>query len=138
MKIPKINSINFGLPWIATGVFIGAVIPVILWFIFGKLFWGFIVAGGIILLAFKIVFIIEMEQDNGKVPHYEKDLKDRIPFDENKQYAVIKSSICTGEKLAGFKDKETGHFTEVMIIRNAADEERFKKIYKIETIKTEY
>ena len=37
-----------------------------------------------------------------------------IKFDPDKQYAIIRSSICTGEKVAGFKNKEDGHFTEVI------------------------
>lgn len=61
-----------------------------------------------------------------------------IPFDPQKQYAVIRSSICTGEKVAGFKSLEDGHFTEVMLIRNAHDEEVFKKTYDLKEIKTEY
>ncbi|MBR1441787.1 MAG: aspartate dehydrogenase [Lachnospiraceae bacterium] len=52
--------------------------------------------------------------------------------------AVIKCSICNGEQVAGFKDKEDGHFTEVMLIREPGDIERFKEIYKIEEIKKEY
>ena len=39
-----------------------------------------------------------------------------IQFDPETQYAVIRSSICTGEKVAGFKNKTDGHFTEVMLI----------------------
>ena len=62
----------------------------------------------------------------------------RIPFDPDTQYAVIRSSICTGEKVAGFKDKTGGHFTEVMLIRTPEDEKRFREIYGLETIKTEY
>ena len=59
-------------------------------------------------------------------------------FDLDKQYAVIRSSICTGEKVAGFKDKESGHFIEVMVIRNAADEQEFKRLYNVESFKVEY
>ena len=44
----------------------------------------------------------------------------------------------TGEQVAGFKSKENGHFTEVMLIRDAADLEKFKKIYDITEIKKEY
>ena len=51
---------------------------------------------------------------------------------------MIRSSICTGEKVAGFKDLEGGHFTEVMLIRSKQDEERFKAIYGLKTVKTEY
>ena len=36
--------------------------------------------------------------------YHEKQLKEKIPFDPEKQYAVVRSSICTGEKLAGFKN----------------------------------
>ncbi|MCR5268007.1 MAG: aspartate dehydrogenase [Lachnospiraceae bacterium] len=50
----------------------------------------------------------------------------------------MQASICTGEKVAGFKDKDGGHFTEVMLIRTDADLERFKKLYGITEVKTEY
>ena len=64
--------------------------------------------------------------------------EDVIRFDPEMQTAVIRSSICTGEKVAGFKNKKDGHFTEVMLIRSPEDEKRFKEIYGIETVKTEY
>ncbi|MCR5332233.1 MAG: aspartate dehydrogenase [Lachnospiraceae bacterium] len=79
-----------------------------------------------------------MHQDHGRKPYYEKNLKEQIPYDPQTKYAVIKSSICTGEKVAGFKDRKDGHFIEVMLIRSAEDERAFKEIYDIETIKTEY
>ena len=59
-------------------------------------------------------------------------------FDPETQYAVIRSSICTGEKVAGFKNKTDGHFTEVMLIRSPADEKEFKETYGVESIKVEY
>ncbi|MCR5204675.1 MAG: aspartate dehydrogenase [Lachnospiraceae bacterium] len=61
-----------------------------------------------------------------------------IRFDPDKQYAVIRSSICTGEKIAGFKNKEDGHFTEVMLIRSYEDKLNFMETYGIEEFKTEY
>ena len=61
-----------------------------------------------------------------------------VPFDPEKQYAVIRCSICTGEKVAGFKDRASGRFTEVMLIRSLRDEERFKEMYHLDTVKTEY
>lgn len=70
--------------------------------------------------------------------YHEKQLKEKIPFDPEKQYAVVRSSICTGEKLAGFKNKADGHFTEVMLIRSQGDLDRFMKIYGIDKVKTEY
>lgn len=67
-----------------------------------------------------------------------KKNKEMVSYDPEKQYAVIRSSICTGEKVAGFKNKDDGHFIEVMLIRSPADEEAFKEMYGIESIKTEY
>ena len=68
----------------------------------------------------------------------EERLRAEFPFDPEKQAAVIRSSICTGEKVAGFKDLEGGRFTEVMLIRSLQDEERFKEIFSLDTVKTEY
>ena len=61
-----------------------------------------------------------------------------VHFDPETQYAVIRSSICTGEKVAGFKNKTDGHFTEVMLIRSAADEKEFKDTYGVDSLKVEY
>lgn len=52
-----------------------------------------------------------------------------------------KSSVrgrCTGEQIAGFKNKEDGSFTEVLLIKSDTDLEYFKKIYGIEDVKKEY
>ena len=65
-------------------------------------------------------------------------LRKEFPFDPARQLPVIRSSVCTGEKVAGFKDLEGGHFTEVLLIRSRQDEERFREIYGLETVKTEY
>ena len=61
-----------------------------------------------------------------------------IPYDPETQYPVIKASICTGEKVAGFKSREDGHFTEVMLITSDTDLMDFKNAYGINEIKTEY
>ena len=61
-----------------------------------------------------------------------------IPYDPETQYPVIKASICTGEKVAGFKDRADGHFTEVMLITSDTDLMVFKNAYGIDEIKTEY
>ena len=61
-----------------------------------------------------------------------------VQFDPETQYAVIRSSFCTGEKVAGFKNKTDGHFTEVMLIWSPADEKEFKETYGVESLKTEY
>ena len=72
------------------------------------------------------------------IPKYERHLRETIPFDPREQYAVIRSSICTGEQVAGFKNRENGHFTEVMLIKSPEDEKRFKEIYDLEIVKKEY
>lgn len=46
-------------------------------------------------------------------------------------HPVIRASICTGEKEAGFKDKH-GNFTSYMLIKNENDIKRFKEQYGIE------
>ena len=137
-RIPKTNSIRFGATWIVISLFIGLLLPAFIWIITDVLYWGLSIIGGIILLGFIIVFSIEMKQDFGKKPYYERYLSEDIPFDSDKQTAVIKCSICTGEQVAGFKNKEDGHFTEVMLIREAKDLVKFKEIYKITEIKKEY
>lgn len=134
----KINSINFGGKMIAVGLGLIVIIPLAVWLITGRFSWFSIIPGGLVLLVFAVIFTIEMIQDNSKIPHYERELREAIPFDSEKQIAVIRSSICTGEKTAGFKDKQTGHFTEVMIIHNDYDKERFMKIYGIDEVKIDY
>ena len=53
-------------------------------------------------------------------------------YDSEKLVPAIRSSICTGEKVAGFKDKATGHFSEVVLIRSDRDLDEFRKTYGIE------
>lgn len=63
-----------------------------------------------------------------------------IEFDRENLRPVIRSSICTGERVAGFKDLSTGRFSEVMLVRSQADLEEFRILYGIgaEDIATEY
>lgn len=41
------------------------------------------------------------------------------------------TSICTGEQVAGFKDIQTGKFTEVMLIKDSRDMDEFLRTYDI-------
>lgn len=61
-----------------------------------------------------------------------------IEYDPEKQRAVLKCSICNGEQVAGFKDKQTGHFTEVMLIKNGQDLDSFMEMYDLSAISKEY
>ena len=61
-------------------------------------------------------------------------------YNKEAQKPVIRASICTGERVAGFQDIRTGKFTEVMLIRTPADLEQFRQLYDIDEreIHTEY
>lgn len=62
------------------------------------------------------------------------------PYDRQRQQPVIRASICTGEQVAGFRDIQTGKFTEVMLIRNRKEMEEYLEKYDIkeEEIKKEW
>ena len=60
-------------------------------------------------------------------------------YDKENKKPVIKSSICNGEQVAGFKDVNTGKIEEVMLIKSQADFDKFKAMYGInEEIAKEY
>ena len=60
-------------------------------------------------------------------------------YDKEKKTPVIKASICNGEQVAGFKNIHTGKIDEVMLIKNHADLDAFKKMYGIDgAIEKEY
>lgn len=61
-----------------------------------------------------------------------------IPFDPETQIPVTRSSICTGETVAGFRNREDGRFVEVMLIREPRDLELFKQLYHITEVRREY
>lgn len=64
--------------------------------------------------------------------------KAKVAYDPESQVPVLKCSICNGEQVAGFKDKKTGHFTEVAFIRSPQDLEEFLQTYGLEGISKEY
>ena len=59
-------------------------------------------------------------------------------YDRENQIPVIRCSICTGEQVAGFKDKRTGKFDEIMLIRGEKDLDEFMKTYGITSVIKEY
>lgn len=60
-------------------------------------------------------------------------------YDKENKKPVIKSSICNGEQVAGFKDIHTGKMEEVMLIKSYTDLKKFKEMYGInEEITKEY
>lgn len=67
-----------------------------------------------------------------------KEVIPAFEYDPEKQRAVLKCSICNGEQVAGFKDRQTGHFTDVMLIKNDRDLDRFMELYNVAAITKEY
>lgn len=55
-------------------------------------------------------------------------------YDKENLIPVLKCSICTGEQVAGFQNKHTGKFDDVMLIQNEKDLNTFKEIYDIQII----
>ena len=68
----------------------------------------------------------------------EIEKKRREVYNSRDYIAILRCSICTGEKVAGFKDKRTGQFTEIMLIRTEEELEDFKKRYGVEDVIKEY
>lgn len=62
----------------------------------------------------------------------------KFVFDSDRQTAVIRCSICHGEQVAGFKDKDTGTFHEVMLIQGEADLQLFQETYGVSEVRKEY
>lgn len=61
-------------------------------------------------------------------------------YDPAVQRPVIRASICTGERTAGFRNLQTGKFTEVMLVRSEEDLREFRRLYGLGNgeISTEY
>ncbi len=53
-------------------------------------------------------------------------------YDKAGKIPVIRSSICTGEQVAGFKDPATGKFQELMLIRDGRDLQAFLRQYQVD------
>lgn len=58
--------------------------------------------------------------------------KKTVPaYDKSGKIPVIRSSICTGEQVAGFKDPVSGKFDDLMLIRNGRDLVEFLALYQV-------
>lgn len=64
--------------------------------------------------------------------------KRREVYNQQDYIPIVRCSICNGEKVAGFKDKKTGQFTEIMLIQKEEELEVFKQRYGVEDVKKEY
>ena len=52
-------------------------------------------------------------------------------YDKAGKIPVIRSSICTGEQVAGFKDPASGKFQELMLLRDDRDYREFLERYQV-------
>ena len=52
-------------------------------------------------------------------------------YDWTGKVPVIRSSICTGEQVAGFKDPVSGKFEELMLLRDGRDLQEFLRRYQV-------
>ncbi len=63
---------------------------------------------------------------------FRKKKKEVKVWDRNAKKPVIRMSICTGEKTAGFERLSDHRFEEVMLVRDDDDLKEFKEMYGIE------
>ena len=61
----------------------------------------------------------------------------QIPYDPEKEQPAVRRSICTGEMTAGFIDRKTGKFRELMLVDEAGLAE-FRRATGGGEIKTTY
>ncbi|MCI8303977.1 MAG: aspartate dehydrogenase [Lawsonibacter sp.] len=54
------------------------------------------------------------------------------PYSKAGKIPVIRSSICTGEQVAGFKDPVSGKFDDLMLIRDGNDLAEFLSEYQVD------
>lgn len=60
-----------------------------------------------------------------------KKKKEVISYDRAVMKPVVRSSICTGEQVAGFKDLKTGKFQDMYLIKSQADLRDFMEQYGV-------
>ena len=56
----------------------------------------------------------------------------KIPYDPATQEPAVRSSICTGEMVVGFLDRETGKFREYELARSRSEVDEFCKRVGVE------
>jgi hypothetical protein len=60
-----------------------------------------------------------------------KQQPQKADYDPSRQYPAMRCSICTGEQVAGLKDRETGDFHELMLIRGDEDLASFRSMLNL-------
>lgn len=57
-----------------------------------------------------------------------KKKEEKVSYDRSTQYPAIRCSICTGEQVAGLRERGTGGFTDLMLIRGEEDLDAFRRM----------
>ena len=136
-----IGRVANGLAWLffaARFILTASVILLIVLFFLKKPLWLAPVIAVGLYLFYRFVIIGLIWGLIGRLASHEEKAAKQTIYDPGKQMPVIRASVCNGEKVAGFKDKGNGRFTEVMVIRSEADLEEFKKMCGVDEIKVEY
>lgn len=63
---------------------------------------------------------------------FKKKEPPRIPYDPGTQQPAVRSSICTGELVVGFLERESGRFLEYELARSQSDVDTFCRRVGIE------
>ena len=65
-----------------------------------------------------------------------KDTK--LEYDRETETPILRCSICNGEQVAGFRNRNTGRFREAYVIRSHEELEEFRKMCGVDQIPKEY
>lgn len=61
-----------------------------------------------------------------------------LEYDRKKETPVLRCSICTGEKVAGFQNIQNGKIRDIMLIKSEQDVEKFKMMCGVSELKKIY
>ena len=62
---------------------------------------------------------------------FNKRKQEKITYDPKTQKPAIRCSICNGEQVAGFRDINTGAFSEVCLVRSDGELRGFMRRFGI-------
>lgn len=75
--------------------------------------------------------ILNSKEEMNMMFNRKKKKQETLNYNAEEFSPAVKSSICTGEKVAGFVEKKTGKFEDIMLIKTEEDLQEFKRMYDI-------
>lgn len=97
-----------------------------------------LISGIGLLWIMKVFFGIPKPENPKQKGSSDIEQRRREAYDLQKYLPIIRCSVYSGKQVAGFKDKMTGQFMEVMIIQSDKDLEEFKARYGVDKVEKEY